>query len=223
MIYRSLFAFLLLCIPALASAHEHRILEINGKTYDITMGSLNEPVVIDDKTGVEMNVWEIGTGALSGGPVIGLEETLKVEIRANGQARMQDLTPAWGEEGSYHSIFYPTMEATYRYRLVGTINDVPVDLTFTCHSAGHDMEAMEKNTTRVEVSDGVTQIEQRGSFGCPRPKAAMGFPEQASSLHELSSGKRTGTILGATGLIAGLIGMGTGLAAWKKANRAPTV
>lgn len=207
MIYRTLFA-LLFIFPVLASAHEHRILEIGDRTYDITMGSLNEPTVIDDKTGVEMNVWEIGTGATAGGPVTGLEETLRVEIRANGQARMMDLSPAWGEEGSYHSIFYPTVEATYAYRLVGTINDVPVDIIFTCHAAGHDMAAMEKNTARVEVSDGVTQIEQRGSFSCPRPKAAMGFPENASTIHDVASEAASAKTFGIIGMTFGIIALG---------------
>jgi len=39
-----------------AFAHEHQIYEINGKIYEFTMGSLNEPVAVDDKTGVDLRI-----------------------------------------------------------------------------------------------------------------------------------------------------------------------
>jgi len=170
--------------PALAFAHEHQIFEIGDKTYDFTVGSLNEPIVVDDKTGVEFSVWTTGSGAAA---VTGLEKTLKVEIAAEGKTKVMDLAPAWGEEGSYHAVFYPTVEAVYSYRFFGTVNNVPVDLTFTCNAHGHNMAAMEKNTTHLEVSEGVTRIEQRGAFSCPQPKAAMGFPAPSSSLDDLAT------------------------------------
>lgn len=170
--------------PTFASAHEHQIFEIGDKTYDFTVGSLNEPIVVDDKTGVEFSVWTTGSGAAA---VTGLEDTLKVEIAADGKTKVMDLAPAWGEEGSYHAVFYPTIATTYSYRFFGTVNNIPVDLTFTCNAGGHNMAAMEKNTTHVEVSEGVTRIEQRGAFSCPLAKAAMGFPAASSSVDSLAT------------------------------------
>ena len=85
-------------LPLVASAHEHATYTIDGAPYQIVIGSLNEPVAVDDKTGVDLTVNKCYTAACTatkgpdgdmdgpaGTPVTGLESTLKVELVAGDQ------------------------------------------------------------------------------------------------------------------------------------------
>jgi hypothetical protein len=170
-----------------AQAHETHLYEIGGEYYRITAGSLNEPITVDDRTGVHVQVYQ-SQGAVENRatetPVTGLADTLQVELQAGDEKKVVNLTPTYGEEGSYYSTFYPTVATTYTYRFFGTINDTPVDLEFTCNSSGH--VHVDANTERTEMSEGVYRVLSRGTFGCPADKAALGFPEESSSVVELN-------------------------------------
>ena len=67
-----------------ASAHENHTYRIGDKVYQINIGSLNEPVVVDDKTGLDLRVEHPAVGKGEPTPVTGLDQTLKVEIPAGG-------------------------------------------------------------------------------------------------------------------------------------------
>lgn len=186
-----------LAMPLMASAHEHRMYEIGGKTYAFTVGSLGEPVVVDDKTGVDLSVEEFSGKGMDHGhgseaaqqkgtPVTGLEKTLKVEISAADKKRVMDLAPQYGKPGSYKAHFIPTVQTTLTYRFFGEINGTPVDLSFTCNPAGHPVT--EDDTTEKKLSDGVTQTLKKGAFGCPMAKADLGFPEPSATINDLRSG-----------------------------------
>jgi hypothetical protein len=211
--------FAITLAPFIASAHEHQTFRIGDKEYDFTIGSLNEPVTVDDKAGVELNIWEAASGSFAGGPVTGLEETLKVEVQADGRKKIMDLTPAWGEEGSYHAVFFPTVATEYSYRLIGTINDIPVDLTFTCHGGGHVMHGGEEDNAEVEITENITRIHRTGSFSCPKEKEALGFPAEAASLDSLNDSASMGAMLGLAGLIAGLAGLTAGITALMRSRK----
>src|SRR4051812_35407579 len=86
-------AFLLLALPSFAFAHEHDVYDIGGKQYQFVVGSLNEPIVVDDKTGVDLTITAAAMPTMSAdgdmdgpakdaAPSTGLEKTLKVEISA---------------------------------------------------------------------------------------------------------------------------------------------
>jgi len=212
-------AFLgMLLSPVAAMAHETQQFQIGDETYTIVIGSRNEPTAVDDKAGVELTVTQgtvvhDDTNAAPGhqdptiGPVSGLEKTLKVEVSAGDQKKTFDLSPTWGKPGSYEAVFIPTVQTTYTYRLLGTINGVTVDLPFMCNPAGHPQTA--EDTARVEVSQNVTRILKRGAFGCPTAKEALGFPEPAPSLRSLSgSSGGTGTALGIVALVFSIIALG---------------
>ncbi len=198
-------------MPFTASAHEVQVFEIGGEEYQFVVGSLNEPVVVDDKTGVHLSVTmpeHAGMAANdhhgAAGAVEGLEDTLQVEISAGDAKKVLNLAPIHGEAGAYRAPFYPTVATTYSYRFFGTINETPVDLTFSCNPAGHG--TAEEDTTEVEVSDGVTRISKTGSFGCPSPKEAMGFPEASASVRSLEAGKTTGNVALGFSVVALLLG-----------------
>lgn len=171
-----------------AQAHETHLYEIGGEYYRFTVGSLNEPISVDDRTGAYLQVFQSQGPAENRAtetPVTGLADELQVELLAGDKSKVVNLTPTYGEEGSYYSIFYPTVATTYTYRFFGNINDTPVDLEFTCNPSGHVQ--VDASSERVEMSDGVYRVLSRGTFGCPADKASLGFPEESASVAELNS------------------------------------
>ncbi len=220
----------LMLSPLAAFAHEHRTFTIGDAQYIITIGSIGEPVYIDDKSGVELTVEELaeaphegdehadGDAHAAGTPVEGLEKSLKVEVIAGNRKKTFDLAAQWGVKGSYEAVFFPTVETTYSYRLVGRINNAPLDVTFTCNPAGHPVT--EDDAADVKLSEKVTQTLRSGAFGCPRAKADAGFPEEASSLYGLKQSMRAGGVnLGLVGTVLGALGVILGGAALVKGKR----
>lgn len=193
----ALAAFLVL-IPSFASAHQTQEFEINGEHYRIVVGSLNEPIAVDDKTGAYISVGMVGHESMAandhhgaGGAVTGLEETLQVELIAGNEKKVLDLAPIHDEAGAYRAPFFPTVATTLSYRFFGEIDGTPVDLTFTCNPAGHAVA--EDDEAEVEISEGVTRHLKSGSFGCPVDKEGMGFPESSADIRSLKSGNGMGT------------------------------
>jgi hypothetical protein len=172
-----------------AFAHQRQLYTIGGQDYLIVIGSLNEPVFVDDKSGVDLRVLRadpnnpMNSSAEGATPVEGLEETVQVEIGAGNVTRVLQLEPAFGEPGAYEAPFYPTVATTLTYRLFGTINDTPVDLTFTCAPTGEAGAAADNST--VQISEGVVRKGIEGGYGCPAPLTDAGFPEPYVSNNEI--------------------------------------
>lgn len=186
-------AFLIIASPQGASAHETHIYKIGNTFYAFVVGSLNEPITVDDATGVELHVnisdgphpEESGRGhEAESAAVTGLDQTVKVELNAGSARKTLDLRPKFGAPGQYTAKFYPTVQTTYTYRFFGTINSVPIDVSFSCNPAGHPQS--EDDESEVKISANVLRTFKRGAFGCPTAKADMGFPEPSASLHELN-------------------------------------
>lgn len=174
-----------LLLPAFALAHETRVYEINGEPYIFVVGSQNEPITVDDRTGVDLRVFRADpsdpTNRSAPGVevLLGLEADLEVELQAGDKRSVFALSPTHGQPGRYEAIFYPTMATTYTYRFIGDIEGTDVDLSFACNPAGH--VGSEADTTEVEISDDITQIYAAGDFGCPTDRMEKMFPEQAAS------------------------------------------
>ena len=172
-----------------AFAHQRQLYTIGGQDYLIVIGSLNEPIFVDDKSGVDLRVLRadpnnpMNSSAEGAAPVEGLEETLQVELGAGNVTRVLQLEPAFGEPGAYEAPFYPTVATTLTYRLFGTINNTPVDLTFTCTPTG-EAGAVADNST-VQISEGVVRKGIEGGYGCPAPLIDAGFPEPLVSNNEI--------------------------------------
>jgi hypothetical protein len=174
-----------------AFAHERQLYTIGGQDYLIVIGSLNEPIFVDDKSGVDLRVLRadpnnpMNSSAEGAAPVEGLEETVQVEIAAGNTTRVLQLEPAFGEPGAYEATFYPTVATTLTYRLFGTINNTSVDLTFTCTPTG-EAGAVADNST-IQISEGVVRKGIEGGYGCPAPLADAGFPEPLMSNYEITT------------------------------------
>jgi hypothetical protein len=174
--------------PMIAGAHERQLINIGGTDYLFVVGSIGEPIVVDDKTGVELRIKiadpkaPTDSAAQGAKPVEGLEQTLKVEISAGEKKKIFDLAPAYKDPGVYKAVFFPTIETALAYRLIGTINNIPVDLSFVCGAEG---SVAVEDKSEVKLGEGVTRKYKNGQFGCPLAKGALGFPEMAMSIHDV--------------------------------------
>lgn len=169
------------------SGHERRLYTIGDQDYLFVVGSINEPVYVDDRSGVEVFAWwpdpadPMKSQANGTKPIEGL--TLQTDVSAGGKNMTLDLEPAFRDPGHYEATFYPTVPTTYSYTVYGDINGTAFRDTFTCRPAGESEPAQDNST--VAVADGVTRIGQSGGFGCIESRADVSFPEQYVSNYEL--------------------------------------
>lgn len=221
-----------------ASAHEHDTFKIGDRQYVFTVGSLNEPIMVDKISGVDFRVSQVGAAAgihadhagraEAGTPVSGLDQTLKVELSAGNKKETLAFDPVRNSPGSYAASFIPTVQTTYSYRIFGTIDGKPLNATFSCVT-GEVSETAEDNT-EVKLSETVTRIHKVGAFGCPSARKTAGFPEPAVSSYDLSqniqsaaaaaeaAGKQASMsqTLSILALIAGISGLTLAGIVWKR-------
>lgn len=161
-------------LPLAASAHQQNTYTINGHIYTFTVGSTGEPVVVDDKTGIDLAIMRDSV------PYIGAEATLKLETISGTSKTTSDLKTVWGLDGRYSTTIYYTTPDPISYRLFGALEGTPIDLLFSCMPSGHKMHAEEVKKD-VPISEGVLQTATKGSFGCPAPKAGYEFPRASGA------------------------------------------
>jgi hypothetical protein len=197
--------------PLVASAHQTAVYNIGGERYQFVVGSLNEPIAVDDKTGVDLRVVMVGHEQMgdndhhaAGGAVTGLEQTLQVELVAGTNRKVLDLSPRYNTPGSYSAPFYPTEAVVLSYRFFGTINNTEIDITFTCREEG----AAAAQEGEREIAPGVTQIEKRGGFGCPADKTDMGFPRQSAAVGAVDAAAGRANTWGLVGTGLGALALG---------------
>jgi hypothetical protein len=173
-----------------AFAHQRQLFTIGDKDYLFVVGSLGEPLYIDQKSGVDFSAFwpdpsdPVNSRANGSKPIEGLENTLKVEVVAGDKNKTFDFEPAFMNPGHYEAPFFPTVETTYNYTLFGVINGTNFRATWTCSPAGGEGTLISNNST-VEISPNVTRKSMMGSFGCPQPLSEAGFPEPMMSNQEI--------------------------------------
>lgn len=166
-------------------AHESRDMD----DINMSVGFIDEPVYSGQKSGLELRVTHDGE------PVEGLEATLEAEVSFEDQTRELPLSPRFGEPGAYRSVFVPTAAGPYTFRIFGEIDGEPIDESFT---SGPD--------TFSEVQDVVG-----GQF-------PVVFPAMGDLARDAEAGAGAATtatlalIMGAAGLLAGLVALGLTLA-----------
>ena len=173
-----------------AFAHQRQLFTIGDKDYLFVVGSLGEPLYIDQKSGVDFSAFwpdpsdPVNSRANGSRPIEGLENMLKVEVVAGDKNKTFDFEPAFMNPGHYEVPFFPTVETTYNYTLFGVINGTNFRATWTCSPAGGEGTLISNNST-VEISPNVTRKSMMGSFGCPQPLSEAGFPEPMMSNQEI--------------------------------------
>lgn len=220
---------LLALLPLSVSAHETQVFEINHTLYKFVIGSLGEPVMVDDKSGVDLRVYKASGHTMPGGTTMagmshgdayesevalsGLEKTLQIELKAGSDSKVLELSTVYGVDGAYKAPFYPTAPVELTYRVFGTIENTPVDISFSCSSSGHNMVATTTDTSRIDVGNGIARVSQKGTFSCPTARDDVNFPDNVQSLSSLKSGTRS---MGAGALIASALALVLAFAAYRK-------
>jgi hypothetical protein len=113
----------LLAMTSLAEAHERR----NVLSYTLVVGWLTEPAYVNIPNAVDLRVSRTADGT----PVMGLEQTLKVEMTAEGKKTELAFRPRFNTPGAYDGRTYPTALGVYAFRIFGTIEGNQVNETFT--------------------------------------------------------------------------------------------
>jgi hypothetical protein len=174
----------------MAFAHQRQLFTIGDKDYLFVVGSIGEPLYVDQKSGVELLAYwpdpsdPVNSQANGSKPIEGLESMLKVDVSAGDKNRTLDFEPAFRDPGHYEASFFPTVETTYNYTVFGNINGTSFNATWTCSPGGGESAPVSDNST-VEISPNVTRKSIMGGFGCPQPVSDAGFPEPMMSNQEI--------------------------------------
>jgi hypothetical protein len=171
---------LLFSVAPRAFAHERQLLMIDNKPYLLVVGSVNEPVYVGDKSGVELFAYTpdpkdpLNDESKLVKPVTGLEKTVRVEVSAGPKNMTLDFDPDDSNPAHYTATFFPSAQTTYIYTLTGTINNTPVHIGYTCvPGAGDDTPG---NNTKSTLSKGVIFDGKAGGFSCPLPREDVTIP-----------------------------------------------
>ena len=175
-----LFVAAITVLAPLLAAHERQVFRIGGMAYTFVVGLANEPVFVDERSGVDLRVRladpeaPLDFSSPKVKAVEKLETSLKVEISAQGRKKVFDFEPVFRDPGLYRAHFFPTAATTYRFRVFGKVNATPFELTFTCVPGRHPPSAADKS--EVKISDGVTRIFKSGANACPAERGEVAFP-----------------------------------------------
>lgn len=177
-------------MTATALAHEHR--EVGE--YELTVGFLNEPAIVEEPNGLSLKVVR-GHGD-NGEPVEGLAGSLRAEIIYGDERLPLEIRPAFGSPGSYTADVIPTEVGAYTFHIFGSIEDMEIDESFT---GGPDT---------------FSEVASRQSLTFPNQVGPVGDVQTKAS--DASDTASTAMLLGAAGLVAGLFGVALGAVALAK-------
>lgn len=175
-----------IAIPSqFAFAHEKQLLSINEKPYLFVVGSVGEPVYINDKSGVELFAYTpdpndpLSEDSNGTKPITGLEKSLKVEVSAGPTNKTLDFEPDEENPAHFTATFFPSAETTFTYTLTGTVDNTPVHISYSCVPGGvedDDDESAGGDNTKTVLSQGVIREQIAGGFSCPMPRDEVTIP-----------------------------------------------
>jgi hypothetical protein len=175
----------LVLVPAPSTSFAHGHVEVGE--YELVIGFAAEPAYLGEPNGLDLRVARKAGIAASVAaepgateeahehdasaeaaaaegdatqPVEGLEESLQAELIFGVSQKTLAIEPVWNEPGSYTAAVIPTEAGDYTWRIFGTIEGTPVDVSMT------------------SAPDTFASIE---------PKAAVAFPEAEPDVAEMSA------------------------------------
>lgn len=178
-----------------ALAHERR----NVGPFSFVVGWVNEPALLNQPNSVDLRI----TRTADNQPVTGAEKTLKVEIQAEGQKLVADLTPRVNTPGAYNANLTPTKSGSFTFVFTGSVDDTPINETF---KAGQGTFGL---------------IEEPKAFPAPLPV----IQDVARSVDALREGSPGASDNGDTALLVAIVSLvvgaaGLGASVYGLANRA---
>jgi hypothetical protein len=166
----------------LVYAHQKQLYTIGNDKYLFVSGFLNEPLYVDDKSGVDFYAYTpdpkdpMSTDSNSTKPIEELQDSLKAEISAGAKTKVLDLEPDEEQPGHYTASFIPDVETTYKFRIFGNLSGSPVSIDFSCSPGAVSEDTVVSNSTE-KISDTVTRNGVIGGYECPAPRSDGAFPE----------------------------------------------
>jgi hypothetical protein len=130
----------LVSAPPTSLAHERRTL--GGGKYDVVVGWEIEPAFVGERNAASIRISRAGTNPAE--PVLGVDKTLKVEIRQGAQTRTFDLRPVFGQPGYYVADIIPTRDGDYIWTFNGALGEDKIDEKFD--TADGKFNAVERST-----------------------------------------------------------------------------
>jgi hypothetical protein len=158
-------------------AHGH----VEVGDYELEIGFHDEPAYQGEPNGLDLFVTNMKTGEM----VNGLEETLKAQIIFGSSTKELNIEPQFEQDGAYTAPVIPTEAGDYTWRIFGTIEDTPVDVSMTSSP---------------------------DTFGSVEPKSTAAFPAVEPSSLELSAQAANAARMAQIALVAGLVGAVLGAA-----------
>jgi hypothetical protein len=179
-----------LVLPPAADAHERRAVE----GFQFVVGWTGEPAYLGQPNAVDfgVSVPPPANAQQEATPVEGLEKTMKVEVIYGSERRTLDLQPRFRMPGRYSAEIVPTRAGDYRFRFFGTINGKNVDATF-------------------DSAD--------GKFSAVESTASVEFPQRLPDVSALGQEAADARRVATYGLIAGVVALAVGLAAFTRSGR----
>ncbi|HLW16088.1 MAG TPA: hypothetical protein VKV69_01835 [Actinomycetota bacterium] len=195
-----------LVVSAAAPAFAHEVRKV-GK-YEFTVGWGDEPAYAGFKNSVQFILKD-----LKGNPVTDLTDTLKVEVIFQSQTQTFPLEPTFdpdtglGTPGDYRAWLIPTRPGNYTFHFTGSIHGQKVDQRFTSSpttfdpvKAPADVQFPAKDPTNADLSNLVQQVNGRTATAASVADKGKSTAGTALILAIV------GLVLGAGGLVAGVVG-----------------
>lgn len=172
-----------------ASAHEKR----QVGAYTFVVGFLNEPAIVDQPNSIDLTITDSNNQ-----PVNGAEKTLKALIIYGGVTQDMTLSPRFNTPGKYNAYFIPTKTGNWKFHFTGSVNNQNVDELFTSGPGRFNDVA---STSDLDFPTKTPDL--------------VNLTAQTSSAQSSADTARTlaivGIVVGATGAVLGIAGLGYGL------------
>lgn len=181
--------------PQLAFAHESR--DVADGTYAMVVGFLSEPAYIGQPNGLDLKVTKYG-----GKPPTDLDQSLTVDVITGSNPPMA-LTLAPLGDGAWAGYFIPTVAGDYSFHISGTIEDQPVDETFT------------------SSPNGFASVESTTDAAYP-PLVTSTGPDVSAQIDAAQDDASSARTLGIIGIAVGAVGLVAALVALTLSRRTPT-
>ncbi|MCA1644763.1 MAG: hypothetical protein LC797_04565 [Chloroflexi bacterium] len=186
----------LIATPSRSLAHERRTLA-SGK-YDVVVGWDIEPAYVGERNSASIRVSRAGTNPAE--PVLGVEKTLKVDIRQGAQTRAFDMRAVFSQPGYYVADIVPTRDGDYVWTFNGTIGEDRIDEKF-------------------DTADGKFNAVVRAS-GLEFPIAAPDPAQVSAELQSTRTAADSAQTLALLGVATGVLGVLAAFTLWLTRPRA---
>lgn len=170
----------LLAAPATTLAHERRT--IGGGKYDVVVGWDTEPAYVNRQNAAGIRVSKAGTNPAQ--PVLGVEQTLRLQIRQGGQTRDLQLRTVFGQPGYYVADVVPTRAGDYILTFTGNIGADQINEAFDSAN---------------------------GKFDTVQATSAIEFPLAAPDPDQVGTELQAANAVAQRALLVGYIGAGLGV------------